>query len=213
MKKSNIPMIIIIILLISLALGSTYAFLQITNPEGQVQGVAGCFEIDYTGVTGKYQNYENKLESSTNYNESYINEETQAEEGFATVTLAKNENCKIYNEATINLHTESGTADDGEEKTSSDLLTKYTIDGVEQTALKYTVLNSSGTIISEGSIFNTGATPLATVDLTDTEETYKIYIWVDSNITYNNDQNITYHDLRYSGYIYVDATQTSTYTS
>lgn len=187
MKKNNIPMIIIIMILICLSLGSTYAFLQISSSGNNVTGEGGCFVVNYTGEAGQYISPSEKLTTSSDYTSG----------GSSTVTLSKNSDCKIYTKANIYLNT-------NENGTSPDLLT--------ENALKYTVVtktNNTDTVIASGEITATSATKLATVNLTETATTYTIYIWIDNSITYGSTK--IYDGLTYSGYIYADAQQESTY--
>ena len=192
MKKNNIPMIIIIILLICLSLGSTYAYLQISSSGNNMTGEGGCFVVDYIGEAGQYISPSEKLTTSADYTSG----------GSSTVTLYKNSGCKIYTKANIYLYTNTTG-------TSNGLLS--------ENALKYTVVDANNNIVvdantsqeASGSITTSGATKLTTVNLTETPTTYTIYIWIDNSITYQS-QTI-YDGLTYSGYIYADAQQESTY--
>lgn len=201
MKKNNIPMIIIIILLICLSLGSTYAFLNIDLSKNTITGNAGCFVVEYIGEAGQYIRPSEKLTTSADYTSG----------GSSTVTLSKNSGCKIYTKANIYLYTnEQIINEDGTPSgTSNELLS--------ENALKYTVVDANNNIVvdantsqeASGSITTSGATKLTTVNLTETPTTYTIYIWIDNSITYQS-QTI-YDGLTYSGYIYADAQQESTY--
>lgn len=185
MKKNNVLIFLLIFFLIFLSFGVTYAFLQTNDNNNQMTGEGGCFVVDYVGEEGQYISPSNNLETSSDYTSG----------GSSTVTLSKNVDCQIYTQASIYLNT-------NEDGTSSQLL--------GEGALKYTVVNGSDSVIASGTINATGVTTLAVVNLTSTATTYTIYIWVDSDITYNSD--IIYDELTYSGYIYADAIQSSTYT-
>ena len=64
-NKDNIITISIITILITIALGSTYAYLNITSTNKTNNTKAGCFNVTYTGTTINTNN----LTSSTNYTE------------------------------------------------------------------------------------------------------------------------------------------------
>lgn len=104
------------------------------------------------------------------------------------ITLYKDATCKIYTEASIYLHT----------NTNSD------IPLANNNAFKYIILNGS-TKIAEGIITRDEKT-LATVTLTTEQKVYDVYIWIDSNIS-----NGAYHNKSFSGYLYANSVQTSTF--
>ena len=70
--------------------------------------------------------------------------------------------------------------------------------------LKYKIITEDNYEYN-GAITTKGDYLLATVPLTTTEKTYTIYLWVDSDISLGN-----YNDVTYSGYIYAISDQTST---
>lgn len=177
---TNIKTLVIIILLVAFSLTATYAFVNLTAENNSAVGTAGCFSVNYTG-----QEINNlSLTSTTDYTTSTSSE----------VTLSKNENCEIYTEAFIKIHT-------------NDNITAP-ITGENQ-ALKYKIekISGNGEILDggEGVINQIGDMTLATVKLTDTDTTYKVYIWIDSSVS-----NGAYNGTTYSGYIFAESAQTST---
>ena len=177
---SNIrKLLTIIFIIIAFTLTGTYAFLNLSALENTTTAQAGCFEVNYSAQ----EISSDSLMSTTNYLEG----------AHTQVTLSKNENCEIYTEASIYIHTSSDT-------TTAPLNTTQ--------ALKYKVLYS-GTEISTGVItIESDDTLLATVDLTEDERVYDIYIWIDSNLSAG-----LYNNTTYSGYIYAESIQSSTIPS
>ena len=173
-NKTNIKSLIIVSILIVFSLSATYAFLILTaSSDNRVGGTGGCFIVNYSG-----QEISNSaLVSTTNYLEGAT----------SNVILSQDEDCKIYGEADIMIHTNTTTTAP-----------------ISNGALKYKVLQGT-TEISSGAITATGDTKLATVPLTTTATTYKVYIWIDSEVS-----NGTYNEKTYLGYLYAHATQTST---
>ena len=175
MKTTNIKSLIIIILLVVFSLSATYAFLTLTANNNSANGIGGCFNVNYSA-----QDINNTaLVSTTDYTQG----------ASSNVILSKNADCEIYTEADIMIHT-------------NDTTDAPISDG----ALKYKILKDSE-VISEGAITTTDPadTKLATVDLTETDVTYKVYIWIDSSIS-----NGAYNGKSYSGYLFANAIQTST---
>lgn len=105
-----------------------------------------------------------------------------------TVTLSYDPSCAIYKIARIYLHTNTTT----------------TAPIVEYPSIRYKVFNGS-TLVSEGIISQLGDTIMATVPLTLTATGYKVYLWIDSDLSDGH-----YHDTVFSGYIYAQSDQTST---
>lgn len=184
LKKYNIKLILLITIIVTTVLSSTYAFVNFIATQTTSNVTAGCTNVTYSG-----QNIDNSaLISSTTY----------TEEASSQVVLSKNSNCKIYTEATIKIHTNETTT--------------APINVVGKEALKYKIIKESGDgeIISggEGIINQFGDTTLAKVSLTETNTTYKVYIWIDSSISAG-----TYNGTTYSGYIFAESTQKSTIDS
>lgn len=188
-NKDNIITISIITILITIALGSTYAYLNITSTNKTNNTTAGCFNVTYTGTTINTNN----LTSSTNYTEG----------AKSTIVISKPTNCKIYDKAKIYIKTSSGIT--------------APINTVN--ALKYHIASSTNTIIEsnetltnskDGIITSSPDNPLeiAEVNLTDSEVTYDIYIWIDMDISKGQ-----YNGTQYLGNIYAEASQSSTITS
>ena len=192
MKKENKTLIIAVTLLIIFSLSATYAYVILTKENSDATGSGGCFVVDYVGGT--------RINNS-----SLSSSEAELEEATSTITLSKNENCDIYTESEITIHTTETTAD---------------LNGVR--ALKYKVIKTSG----DGKIINkandnaeiseaTGVITvpaqgepdlvLANVTLTETPTTYKVYLWIDSNVS-----NGAFNNKTYSGYLYASSVQTST---
>lgn len=97
-------------------------------------------------------------------------------------------NCDIYDKASIYIHTNDNTTTPIENTSS----------------LKYKVLINE-TIIAEGTINSKEDKKLATVPLTEKEVTYNFYLYIDSEKATTDFDNTIY-----SGYIYASAEQTST---
>lgn len=137
-----------------------------------------------TGVGGCFKvNYSGQAIN----NLSIQSTSTYTEGANSDVILSKATDCKIYTEADIYIHTNTTT-------------TAPISDG----ALKYKVVNGTKAV-GEGSIKTTGDTKLATVTLTNTATTYKVYLWIDSETS-----NGKYNETTYSGYIFASAVQSST---
>lgn len=197
--NGNKKLLIIVVVVISLLLSSTYAFLSLNSDVSDATGEGGCFEVEYSAdptiVTSS-------LVSTVNVPESPI----------LSITISKDNSCKIYSNADIYIHT--------------NMSNNETTAPINDTpALKYKIFakkNSSGEIIINkiGNITTTlNADGTLNEDLKITiadnivdgipvlEEaiTYDIYIWVDKNASLGRYNNTTY-----SGYIYAEAHQTST---
>lgn len=175
-------LIIIIAIIVSTVLSGTYAYLQIVASENTASTVAGCFDVNYHGEV-----VSNSLVSTNNYLEGH---HTQ-------ITLSRNENCEIYTEATIYLHTTQTTAPINGEKKA--LKYKIKQNGTELTK------NLDETSIDGIITTTTGDEALITIPLTDTATDYDIYIWIAKDISQG-----TYNGTTYSGYIYATSNQTST---
>ena len=140
-----------------------------------------------TTATGEAGCFVVNYTGQTINNSSLVSTTNYAEGASSNVVLSKNANCKIYTEADIMIHTNTTTTAP-----------------ISNGALKYKVMNGT-TEVSSGTITTTGDTKLATVTLTTTATTYKVYIWIDSNISLG-----TYNGKSYSGYLYAKSIQTST---
>ncbi len=158
--KNIVKLLVLIILLITLALGGTYAFLTLSKNANNQKSTAGCFKVNYTGQAINATN----LSVTTNYLEG----------AKTTVSLSKASDCQAYTKANIYIHT--NTQAEG------------TTAPIEKGALKYKILNGT-TVTSEGTITEKGATKtiLSNVDVTTTATTYTIYIWIDSSLTSNRE--------------------------
>lgn len=176
-KMQYIKLVFLIILLITLTLGGTYAFLNAQISNNTTTGQAGCFQVSYSGQVINSSN----LSATNNYLEGAKTE----------VTLKKDASCQIYTTSDIYIYTNS----------------EGTTAPISDGALKYKVLQGD-TVKSEGTITQKGAQTLllSNISLSTTATTYKIYIWVDSNVTTDR----AYDKTKYSGYIYAESTQQST---
>lgn len=179
-NTKNIILIIFISIVTFLILQTTYAYLDLGAEPNDTTGVAGCFEVEYEAQEITAANLESSIDYSTT--------EAQTE-----VKLSKSENCKIYSEADIKIYTNDSTS--------------APIDNPQ--ALKYKIVRTSGNgtikTSDEGIISEKGETTLATVSLTETETVYKIYLWIDAEISQGS-----YDQETFSGYIYAESVQTST---
>lgn len=187
MKKSeNVKSIIIIGLIVVFSLSATYAFLNLNASNSTNEVAAGCFIVDYI----KGSDISSSLESS----------ETNPQSTSTELSLSKDEDCQIYTEANIYIHTNEPPATTAPITTNQAL--KYKVVGMH-------ILDDGGTEINtvEGVINTLGDQKIATVKLTTTPTIYKIYLWVDSTVSQG-----AYNEKTYSGYIYASSTQTSTIT-
>jgi len=190
MRKENIKLTIIISLLVVFSLSTTYAYLELGTGGGGATGEGGCFEVDYSGTTINAGNIQS------------VPDEEYEQGSNSTITLSKDEGCKIYTEATIHLHTNTSqtTAPLCYDESSANYLET-------SCAMKYKVMNGTQEISSGVLMAETTDQVLATVELTDNPTAYNVYIWIDLNTSAG-----TYNDTTYSGYIYANSTQSSTVT-
>lgn len=178
MRKENINLSIIIMVVVAISLSVTYAFIELNANNSDASGAGGCFEVNYSGE----EINNSSLKSTTNYLEGAQSE----------ITLSKDAGCKIYTEASIYLHTNEIT----EEELRPDL---------SNGALKYKIMQGT-TELESGNITSTGDTLLKDkINLTETETTYTIYLWIDPEISKGS-----YNGKQYSGYLYASSTQSST---
>lgn len=183
-KNGYLKLIILIIIFIALALGSTYAWLYVQKSTNQndTTGTAGCFNVTYNSDAIKHTN----LSSTTNYLEGARTD----------ITVQKASTCKIYTKASLYIYTNAAS------------ITSIGQTTFQKGAVKYVVTNSSGTILSQGAITASGDKVIASnLDIPDSSaSTYKVYIWIDSSITSERD----YDEKHYSGYFYAISDQKST---
>lgn len=194
MKKDIIRSIIIVGLIVTLTISSTYAFMNLNTDNNSTTGNGGCFQVSYTGTA--VTNIE--IEAGGNYTDSGAS-------AHPIVKLSKNSSCKIYTEASIYLTVDS---------TSQIPLAQSEVvnEPTAINAFKYKVMKGS-TEVSNGTLLkgnNTGTYDilLATVPLTDTQTTYDIYLWLDMNLSLG-----AYHEKSFSGKIYAKSDQSSTLAS
>ena len=107
MKKTtttNIKLTLLIILLVTLTLGGTYAYLNMgTSANNKATGTGGCFQVTYSGQI--ISDLNNKtVQSTPSGTETDIYSGSVANAN-SRVTLSKGNSCKIYTEADIYIHT------------------------------------------------------------------------------------------------------------
>lgn len=193
MKKidgDNTKLIITILVVITLSLSITYAYVEFAPTANTASEGEACFDIEYEGQDFSTSNI--------------VSAESYSDGAKATVTLNLSEDCNITADANIYIHTNTGDSE-----------TTAPINEVQ--ALKYLIRSSdtevdgtTGVIITEyedeeGNTVIKEDLQIASVELTTTPTSYEIYIWVDSEISQGNYNNTTY-----SGYIYAESIQTST---
>ena len=199
MKKENFNLTILIFLAVVFSLSATYAYLELSPGAASATGQGGCFNVNYNVSDTEGEDIDKleitALQSTTNYLEG----------ASANITLSKNENCEIYTQALIYIHTNSSstTAPLCYETTSEN----YTPSGC---SMKYKIMQGESEV-SSGIINAVTADSedqlLATIDLDTDPTTYTIYLWIDSSISGGS-----YHNTTYSGYFYASSTQSSTVT-
>lgn len=192
MKKENIKLSITILLIVVFSLSVTYAWLELSANSSTNENQSGCFVVNYSGQEINNQS----LKSTTNYLEG----------ASSNIILSKNSNCKIYNEASIYIHTNTeGTTAPLSNGAMQYKLVK--VEGEGQTATETEI--STGSITAEGDTLlndtNNGQDQTKKIILTDTNTTYKVYLWIDPEISKG-----TYNGKTYSGYLYASSTQSST---
>ena len=191
MRKENFNLTILIFLAVVISLSVTYAYIELTPGAASATGQGGCFNVNYY-VNGEESTTDDKidittLQSTTNYSEG----------ASANITLSKNEDCEIYTQALIYIHTNYDS-------------NPTTAPPLSNGAMKYKIMQGT-TEVSSGTINAVTAESedqlLATINLTTTPTTYTIYLWIDSSISGGS-----YHNKTYSGYFYASSTQSSTVT-
>lgn len=188
MRKENFNLTILIFLAVVISLSATYAYIELTPGAASATGQGGCFNVNYY-VNGEESAADDKIDITTlQSTENYL------EGASANITLSKNEDCEIYTQASIYIHTNSSS----------------TTAPLSNGAMKYKIMQgnsevSSGTINAVTA--NSEDQLLATINLTTTSTTYTIYLWIDSSISGGS-----YHNTTYAGYFYASSTQSSTVT-
>ena len=173
--RTIILLIISIIAVLITTLSITYAF----------QNLSAIKENAASGTGGCFQVSYSGTNLSSNDILSTID---YKESTYSTISLSKDTSCKIYTHANIYLHTNDTT----------------TAPITTTPALRYKVIASDG-YERNGLITTTNDALLATVPVTDTSASYKVYLWIDSDLSGGS-----YDQTSYSGYIYATSTQTST---
>lgn len=164
MKKKILYSILIVLLIIIVSVGITYAWLSWSGSVN-ISGTSECFDVNY--VKGQDIGSEEspaKLSLASSYTE-----------GLSTVVKVNlNDTCTILNgTGTLYLNTDSIT--------SNILLTSN--------VLKYQVLDDT-TEITNGVITSTGTLAIYdNIPITNEEKSITVYIWIDGNLVTNDNVN------------------------
>ena len=164
MKKKILYSILIVLLIIIVSVGITYAWLSWSGVVN-ISGTSECFDVNY--VKGQDIGSEEspaKLSLASSYTE-----------GLSTVVKVNlNDTCTILNgTGTLYLNTDSIT--------SNILLTSN--------VLKYQVLDGT-TEITNGIITSTGTLAIYdNIPITNEEKSITVYIWIDGNLVTNDNVN------------------------
>lgn len=164
MKKKILYSVLIVLLIIIVSVGITYAWLSWSGSVN-ISGTSECFDVNY--VKGQDIGSEEspaKLSLASSYTE-----------GLSTVVKVNlNDTCTILNgTGTLYLNTDSIT--------SNILLTSN--------VLKYQVLDGT-TEITNGIITSTGTLAIYdNIPITNEEKSITVYIWIDGNLVTNDNVN------------------------
>ena len=164
MKKKILYSILVVVLIIIVSVGITYAWLSWSGSVN-ISGTSECFDVNY--VKGQDIGSEEspaKLSLASSYTE-----------GLSTVVKVNlNDTCTILNgTGTLYLNTDSIT--------SNILLTSN--------VLKYQVLDGT-TEINSGIITSTGTLAIYdNIPITNEEKSITVYIWIDGNLVTNDNVN------------------------
>lgn len=164
MKKKILYSILVVVLIIIVSVGITYAWLSWSGSVN-ISGTSECFDVNY--VKGQDIGSEEspaKLSLASSYTE-----------GLSTVVKVNlNDTCTILNgTGTLYLNTDSIT--------SNILLTSN--------VLKYQVLDGT-TEITNGIITSTGTLAIYdNIPITNEEKSITVYIWIDGNLVTNDNVN------------------------
>ena len=164
MKKKILYSILVVVLIIIVSVGITYAWLSWSGSVN-ISGTSECFDVNY--VKGQDIGSEEspaKLSLASSYTE-----------GLSTVVKVNlNDTCTILNgTGTLYLNTDSIT--------SNILLTSN--------VLKYQVLDGT-TEITNGVITSTGTLAIYdNIPITNEEKSITVYIWIDGNLVTNDNVN------------------------
>ena len=164
MKKKILYSVLIVLLIIIVSVGITYAWLSWSGSIN-ISGTSECFDVNY--VKGQDIGSEEspaKLSLASSYTE-----------GLSTVVKVNlNDTCTILNgTGTLYLNTDSIT--------SNILLTSN--------VLKYQVLDGT-TEITNGVITSTGTLAIYdNIPITNEEKSITVYIWIDGNLVTNDNVN------------------------
>ena len=187
-KKEIYRSLIGVFAIIIVVAGATYAWFTWKSTNTNIQGTLGCFDIDYDkGQDIGSADSPYALRSSCNYKEG----------AKATVKINTKENCYETAKATINLTTTAFNLYDG-----NSAFTAPT-----QNVLKYQVTTGTDENETEvtgcsGYVESLSTIPMCNIDVTPTETTYNVYLYLDCNTV-----TTTYIGSTYTGYIQTAAYQ------
>ncbi len=218
MKAKRNTLLIVLVLVLGLAMaGGTYAWLTINAnvSNANYAATSTCFLVDYTDNT---QTLSGTLFPSVGPNKGLS----------GSVSLKVNSSCLVAGKGTLYLHVNSGTstkfgavvAAHCENPNTLETLPSYKTSSACTTnggswvttgsALKYAVYDNNtftGNPLAKGyfsnSLINSEGSLYADFDVTHTQKTYYIYLWLDGYVSDN-----TYTELPFSGYVLARATQT-----
>lgn len=218
-RKKNIVLSVVVVLVGILLAGGTYAYLTFTiNVTNNVVNVATtCFDIDYLDtnqITGT-------LFPSVNHTKGVT----------GTVSLKINSACDLKGVGTIYLRANSGTSTKFittavahcEDPVTLETLPAYASSSTcvaankiwvtDGTPLKYAIFNNSagtGEPLDVGYVNSIGSdlTVLKTFMVTSTQVNYYLFVWLDGYLTDN-----TYTNLPFNGYIKASAIQDNPYVT
>ena len=182
MKRDILRSIIIVGLIITLGISSTYAFMYYSNSNASSTGNGGCFVVTYQGTAVTNAT----ITVGETYNETGAN-------AHPVVKLSKNANCKIYTTASIYLSVDQTSG------------IPLEISNPASGAFKYKIMNGSTEVASGVVQKSNSDILLATVNLTTSTVTYVIYLWIDINLSIGE-----YNGKTFSGKIYAKSDQSST---
>ena len=187
--RKIIGTVIGILLFVALIAGLTYALYTVTLNNASVTGGHQCITINYSKGTDISVN---ELEFVTSYTET---------PAYTTVTFYNDGSCGANSVGTISIYTNSNT--------SSVLTNGVVVNSVTYYPLKYTVINNSTQTAYTGYIQNTGDTDIDVGVLSDSSNTYTVYLFIEKDsggiIT---DEAVS--EAIYSGYVHASARQEST---
>ena len=183
--------VLIIVAYALIVTGGTYAYMQVGDSRNSLSGQGGCDEgILYQGT----EIYHTNLSVTDNYLEG----------AKGTIELAKNPDCKMYNNASIILHIDSFLHVD---PTSGSTTTADS-----NMLLNYKIMNGNTTVVqgTKSNVYPDSDLYLFDVSLTESPTTYIVYLWVEPN---SNLEDRYFDNDEISGYLYAYSIQQSTFNA